>query len=61
MAQKRKTTSGTNQKPKMQAIPAKVDHFLAHPKPVYPEDKDRRKVLRKNLARMGCGLLVELP
>jgi hypothetical protein len=55
MAAKRKTPSAIDQKGKKHAVLAKLQHILAHPKPLYPAYKDKREVLHKDLEQMGCG------
>jgi hypothetical protein len=50
-----------NQKEKKVARATITKHILGCLRPGYPKYKERRNILKKNLGRMGCAMLFNLP
>jgi hypothetical protein len=60
-AQKRKAFPITEQKGQKASGVTVTKHVSHCPRSGYLEDKERREVLKKNLERMGCRMLFDLP
>jgi hypothetical protein len=60
-AQKKKSILVANRKRKKPASSPITEHISHCPTSSYPEDKGRQDILKKNVERMGCAMLGELP